>query len=155
MGGGRLLLAQPLQIRQRFLHLRHVYAREKLGRRFPGVPRARVQGDETLDDLWQPAGRDLRGRPREARTAGDRPPTYHHEVLRNCARSDAAHAPLKTDRRDVMLAAAIRTPADLDLRSVGSRHDVGPRAEMIFEQATETARLRHGEPARLSAAEDD
>src|SRR5439155_19862929 len=58
---------------------------------------------------------------------------------------------LESDRGDVMLAAAVRTAADLDARAVGCRSEIGPRAQVILEQPSQTARLRDRQPARLRA----
>ena len=48
--------------------------------------------------------------------------------------ADAAHAALEADRRDVVLAAAVRAAADLDARAVGRGDEIGPRAQVILEQ---------------------
>ena len=75
----------------------------------------------------------------------------HHEVLRHGARSDLAQAALEADRRDVMLAAAVRAAADLDVAAAAAATRSGPLAQVIAEQAAEAARLRHRELARLGA----
>ena len=46
----------------------------------------------------------------------------HHEILRHRLRSDPADAALEPERRDVMLAAAVRAAADFDARAVGRGH---------------------------------
>ena len=50
-----------------------------------------------------------------------------------------------------MLAAAVRAAADLDDGAVGLRHQVGPIAQRVAEQAAQTARLRHRQTAAFGA----
>ena len=84
---------------------------------------------------------------RERRAAIVRAAADHHEILRHGARAEPPHAALESDRRDVMLAAAVRAAADLDARAVGGRDQIRTRAQVILEQPAEPARLRDRQPA--------
>ncbi len=63
----------------------------------------------------------------------------HHKILGHGARSQLPHAALETDGGDVVLAAAVGAPADLDARPVGSGDQIRPRAQMILEQPPKPA----------------
>src|SRR5262249_28159703 len=115
-----------------------------------GLP-ARVKIDQPVDDFWNASCRNLRRQASEQRTALRRAAADHDEILRHRARADAAYAALESDRRDVMLSAAVRAAADLDPRAVGGGDQIGTAAEVIFEEPTESARLRHRQAATLSA----
>ena len=118
----------------------------------PSLLLASVHLDQPIDDVrnaarresWRPGGRTMA--PPCSRAAAD-----HDEVLRHGAPADPANAALESDRRDVMLAAAVRASADLDARPIGRRDQIGTRAQVVFEQTAQAARLRHREPARLGA----
>ena len=126
-------------------------AAEEGGRRLAGLVLARVELDQPLDGLRDAARRNLRRDAAERGAVLERPAADHHEVLRHGARAEPPHAALEPDRRDVMLAAAVRAAADLDARAVGRGDEIGTRAQVIFEQPAEAARLRHRQPARLRA----
>src|SRR5262249_35846308 len=75
------------------------------------------------------------------------PPPTITKYLR--AAPDPAHASLEPDRRDVVLAAPVRTSTDLDARSVCRRDEIRPRPQVILEQTSEPSRLSDGQAARF------
>src|SRR5262245_32074953 len=80
---------------------------------------------------------------------------HEDEVLRHGARPELADASLETDGRDVMLAAAIRAPADLDVAGRHQIDEIGTAAQMLGQGTPQTARLCHRQPAALGAGTAD
>ena len=75
----------------------------------------------------------------------------HHEVVRRRPAANLAQAALEADAGDVVLAAAVRAPADLDVEARHRRDEIGARVKPIPEQTAEAARLGHRELARLGS----
>ena len=57
-----------------------------------------------------------------------------HEVLRNRPSGQFAHAPLKADCRNMVLAAAVRAAADLDVARRNRVNEFGMRVQVLGEQ---------------------
>src|SRR5687768_18112663 len=71
------------------------------------------------------------------------------EILRHGASGNLADASLESDRADMVLTAAVRAAADLDVARRDHVDEVGTRAEVFGERAAQPARLRHRQPAAL------
>ena len=73
-----------------------------------------IEVEQAIESVGQAMDWHLRDDLPEVRRAFIRTTaTHEHEVLRHCARTELADASLESDGRDVMLAAAVRAPADL------------------------------------------
>ena len=143
---------EPLEIGERRRYARDLDAREER-RRASRRPAARARTARSAarrprgcaaPESSRPAGRT----PRRRRSAP--PPT----ITKYCGTArppSAPHAALEADRRDVVLAAAVRAAADLDARAAAAAIRSRPRAQVLVEQPAEPARLRDREPARLGA----
>ncbi len=147
----RILRLQLLQVRQRRLDRRHFHALEERRRALAIVVRARVEIDQAIDDIGDPARRHLGREAAELRALIVDAAADHHEILRHHAIAQLADAALEADARDVMLAAAVRAAAHLDLQVRRLRRHLGMRAKVRFERLAEPARLRHRETARFGA----
>src|SRR5439155_24465034 len=142
---------QPFEIGELDLDDVGFNATEIRCRRFSGRAIARVQRNQAIDGVRNAPGRNLRDEPPERGAGVGGPAADHDEILRDRTGSEPPHAPLKSDRGDVMLPAAVRASADLDARAVGHGNPIRPFPQMIFEQPAEAAWLRDGETARFRA----
>ncbi len=140
-----------LEIGERRLDRRHFHALEEGHRALALVVRARVEVDQPIDDIGDPARRHLGREAAELRALIVDAAADHHEILRHDAIAELADAALEAEARDVMLAAAVRAAAHLDLQIRRLRRHLRMRAKVRFERLAEPARLRHRQTARFRA----
>src|SRR4029450_6660085 len=76
---------------------------------------------------------------------------YEHEILRHGTWTELAKAASEADGCDVVLTAAVRPPADLDVTGRHEIDELRAGAEMFCQCATEPPRLCHREAAALGA----
>src|SRR5688572_30920805 len=98
---------------------------EERRRRLAVGPFALIEADQPLEGFGDAAGRYLGGGARETGAVLRRAAADHDEVLGHRAATHAFYAPLESDRRDVVLAAAVRAAADLDARGIGGGDELG------------------------------
>ena len=128
-----------------------IHALKKRRRRLPFFLLALIEGNQPLERLGIRRAGIFAAVLAKLRAAGSvvrRPPS---RSMRHRLAADPTDAALEADRRDMVLAAAVRAAADLDVRAVGGGNEIGPRAQVIFEQPAQAARLRDGQPARFRA----
>ena len=107
--------ASALEIGEQRLHPRHVEPAEKRDRRFAVLAWPRRAGPAArAPPAARRAGTFAARRPNVVRSAS-MPAADLDEVLRHRLAIDLAQAALEADGRDVMLAAAVRAAADLDV----------------------------------------
>ena len=114
-----------------------------------------VERQQPIDGIGQPVHRHLRHHLAELRALVCTPAADQHEVLRQGLTGDLAHAPLEAERGDVVLAAAVRAAADLDIARRDSVNEFRVGAQVLGEQPPEATRLRHRQLARLRAGAAD
>ena len=117
------------------------------GRRLPAIQRARGAPDTaSAADRWRSVSRRTgtfdTTRPNFAPSSVLPPPT-RTKVLRQRLVADLANAALEADRGNVMLAAAIRAAADLDVAVVDERHELRMTVEVLGQRRV---------PARATAS---
>src|SRR5262249_46592091 len=136
----RLILCQTFQVGQRQANAIDVHATEEIRRRLARVSLFRLHRYKPLHCIRKPARGDLRRQTSEARAAVLGSAAHEDEILRHGLRSQTPDTALETERRDVMLAASVRAPADLDSRAIGGLNQIRIPPQMIFEQLAEATR---------------
>ena len=127
---------------------------EGLGR-LAREPLALVEAHEPLERFAAAARRHLGRETREVGLTVRDAAADHHEVLRDGAAAELAHAALEADARDVVLAAAVRAAADLDVEVGRLLGELGPRRDVLAAAAAPrprdcvTARRHDSAPGQL------
>src|SRR5438552_10542818 len=103
--GGRLRFGEGFQVGEQRLHGLQVYTLEERRGGLTGCALRNVEPDQPLERLGHPPRGYLRGDAAELRALFARASADQHEVLRHRPGAELAHAALKTDAGDVVLAA--------------------------------------------------
>ena len=125
---------------------------ERVARRTGGV----VEVEQALERRGGAARGDLADQAAEVGAVGGDATADVDEVLRRGFAGELAHAALKADAGDVVLAAAVRAAGDLDVEAVRRGDEIGAAIEQVGEHAGEAARCGDRELAarRARAARD-